>query len=120
MLAIGDGLGMRAACLLSAVAALSSPAVTLDRFGGWADGPKLNATGAFRTEKLDSKWWLVDPDGRLFFSLGVQAVNRRPEQEGNAAYYALVTNKYGSADAAGAAAAAAATASGSCVSVDTP
>ena len=104
--AVSDNPERRAACLLVAFAALTATAVPLDRFGGWADGPKLNATGAFRTEKLNGKWWLVDPDGRLFFSLGVQAVNRRPEQDGNAAYYALVTNKYGSADAAGAAAVA--------------
>ena len=79
---------------------LTLGAATFDRFGGWADGPRFEATGAFRTEKINGKWWLIDPDGNLFFSLGVQAVNRRPEQEGNVAYYALVTNKYGSADAA--------------------
>jgi hypothetical protein len=41
-----------------------------DRFGGWAGGPQLEATGFFRTEKLDGKWWLVSPDGTLFFSVG--------------------------------------------------
>ena len=41
-----------------------------DRFGGWAAGPQLKATGRFRTEKVDGKWWLVDPDGRLFWSFG--------------------------------------------------
>ena len=41
-----------------------------DRFGGWAKGPELKATGRFRTEKLDGKWWLVDPEGRLFWSWG--------------------------------------------------
>lgn len=47
-----------------------------DRFGGWADGPKLDATGFFRTEKHNGKWWLVDPDGRLFFSSGVDCVDQ--------------------------------------------
>jgi len=46
-----------------------------DRFGGWAEGPQLKATGFFRTEKVNGKWWLVDPDGRLFFSHGVDCVN---------------------------------------------
>ena len=32
------------------------------------------ATGFFRAEELDGKWWLVDPDGALFFSLGVDVV----------------------------------------------
>ncbi|HOJ32555.1 MAG TPA: beta-galactosidase [Candidatus Hydrogenedentes bacterium] len=43
-------------------------------FRGWAKGPKLEATGWFRTEKLDGKWWLVTPDGRLFFSLGMDCL----------------------------------------------
>ncbi len=41
------------------------------RFGGWKDGPKLEATGFFRAEKVDGKWWMVDPDGYLFFSNGI-------------------------------------------------
>lgn len=45
-----------------------------DRFGGWLAGPKLKATGHFRTEMVDGKWWFVDPDGRLFVSLGVDCV----------------------------------------------
>jgi hypothetical protein len=47
----------------------------LDRFGGWAAGPALRATGWFRTEKVGGKWWLVTPEGRLFFSLGMDCVN---------------------------------------------
>ena len=42
-----------------------------DRFGGWKDGPQLKATGHFRTEKVDGKWWLVTPEGHLFFSVGL-------------------------------------------------
>jgi len=45
-----------------------------DRFGGWLTGPRLKATGWFRTEKVDGKWWLVDPDGRLFFSVGLDCM----------------------------------------------
>ncbi len=45
-----------------------------DTFGGWASGPRLEATGWFRTEKLDDKWWLVTPDGTLFLSLGMDCV----------------------------------------------
>ncbi|MFO1491292.1 MAG: hypothetical protein U1F77_05860 [Kiritimatiellia bacterium] len=46
----------------------------LDRFGGWKAGPLLRATGNFRTEKVDGRWWLVDPEGRLFWSMGVNCV----------------------------------------------
>ena len=46
----------------------------LNRYGGWQQGPQLRATGSFRTEKVDGKWWLVDPEGRLFFSHGIDSV----------------------------------------------
>jgi hypothetical protein len=45
-----------------------------DRYGGWINGPKLKATGSFHTEKVEGKWWLVDPDGRLFWSHGIGTV----------------------------------------------
>ena len=41
-----------------------------DKFGGWSAGPQLEATGRFRTEKVNGKWWLVDPEGRLYWSFG--------------------------------------------------
>ncbi len=46
----------------------------LDQYGGWADGPQLKATGHFRVEKFDGKWWFVDPEGRLFWSDGLDCV----------------------------------------------
>lgn len=45
-----------------------------DEYGGWKEGPHLNATGFFRTEKYQGKWYLVDPKGALFFSHGVDLV----------------------------------------------
>lgn len=45
-----------------------------NKWGGWEAGPKLKATGYFYATKREGKWWLVDPDGRLFFSLGVAVV----------------------------------------------
>jgi hypothetical protein len=45
-----------------------------DKYGGWATGPRREATGFFRTEKVSGKWWLVDPDGHLFFSHGIDCV----------------------------------------------
>ncbi|MCW5980704.1 MAG: beta-galactosidase [Bryobacteraceae bacterium] len=46
-----------------------------DQYGGWAAGPKLKATGFFRAEKRNGKWWLATPDGHLFFSLGLNSIN---------------------------------------------
>jgi hypothetical protein len=45
-----------------------------DRYGGFAGGPRLRATGRFRVEKIDGRWWLVDPEGNLFWSHGVNCV----------------------------------------------
>lgn len=55
-------------------AALREPVSAWNRWGGWAAGPQLEATGHFRTEKHAGKWYLVDPDGRLFFSRGTNAL----------------------------------------------
>ena len=46
-----------------------------DKYGGWLKGPRLRASGNFRTEKVNGKWWLVDPDGYLFWSHGMGSVN---------------------------------------------
>ncbi len=45
-----------------------------DLYGGWAEGPTLQATGWFRTENVNHQWWLVTPDGHLFFSVGMDCV----------------------------------------------
>lgn len=50
---------------------------TTTKFGGYLSGPQLKATGYFRTEKHQGKWWLVDPTGRLFWSNGVCTVGNR-------------------------------------------
>jgi len=44
------------------------------RFGGWKNGPRLKATGSFRVEKINGTWWMVDPEGYLFWSHGVVRV----------------------------------------------
>ncbi len=47
-----------------------------DKFGGWKNGPQLKATGSFRTEKYQGKWYLVDPEGKLFFSNGIDVISK--------------------------------------------
>ena len=49
-----------------------------DRYGGWRDGPTLKATGFFYPAKHAGQWWLVDPEGHLFFSHGIDCV--RPDE----------------------------------------
>ncbi|MHC4655140.1 MAG: beta-galactosidase [Planctomycetota bacterium] len=45
-----------------------------NKYGGWIAGWKLKATGFFRVQKFKNKWWLVDPQGRLFWSHGIDCV----------------------------------------------
>ena len=44
------------------------------RYGGWKKGPRFEATGHFRVQKVDGKWWMIDPEGYLFWSHGVVRV----------------------------------------------
>jgi hypothetical protein len=39
------------------------------RYGGY-EGTSARKTGFFRVEKIDGRWWFVDPDGHLFLSAG--------------------------------------------------
>ena len=45
-----------------------------DRFGGLPGNGGFTATGFFRTEQRDGRWWLVTPEGNPFFSIGMDVV----------------------------------------------
>ena len=68
--------------------------VDWNQYGGWAAGPQLQATGRFRTHKLDGKWWLIDPEGRLFWSQGITGVrlSQTTRTWGRADYFAEITD----------------------------
>jgi len=89
-----NDLAARAAAEQADLAANPEPAGR-DRFGGWAAGPALAPGKHFRAEKLDGRWWLVDPDGRLFWSFGadcVRAESSTPVTD-REAYYAWLPEK---------------------------
>ncbi len=50
-----------------------------DEFGGWAQGPKLQATGNFRVAKHQGKWYFVDPAGHLFWSFGIDVLRNHTD-----------------------------------------
>src|SRR5262249_35745154 len=35
---------------------------------------QAKATGFFRVEKIDDRWWLIDPEGHYFFSTGADVM----------------------------------------------
>jgi hypothetical protein len=53
---------------------------SLDQYGGWSKGPAFKASGFFRTEKRDGRWYLVTPQGHPFYSLGVNTVSPEVNQ----------------------------------------
>lgn len=44
------------------------------QYGGYCS-TKVKATGFFRVELIDGKWWFVDPEGHLFLSTGVNVIS---------------------------------------------
>lgn len=53
--------------------ALKTPRTDRCEYGGFLN-TTAKATGFFRVEQIDGRWWFVDPDGHLFFSSGVNGV----------------------------------------------
>lgn len=45
----------------------------LDSYGG-LESRRPRANGFFRAERIDGRWWLVDPDGAVFISRGMNSI----------------------------------------------
>lgn len=65
-----------------------------DTFGGIIDGEPFEATGFFRIEKIDGRWWLVTPEGNKFISIGLNSV----KPGASSAELAAVKEKYGTTE----------------------
>ena len=62
------------------------------KYGGYLN-TKARATGFFRVEQIDGKWWFVDPDGHLFLGIGVPGMGAGggdTRVEGREKYYAAL------------------------------
>lgn len=46
----------------------------LSQYGGWK-AKRFHATGFFRVEKADGRWWIADPEGCAFFSAGLDCLS---------------------------------------------
>lgn len=45
------------------------------KYGGWKE-KRFKATGFFRTQHDGKRWWLVDPEGYAFLSVGVDCIRK--------------------------------------------
>ncbi len=57
-----------------------------DSYGG-RKGVRRAATGYFRTTKAEGRWWLVDPTGYAFISVGMNGVSLGPRAAGEETSY---------------------------------
>ena len=65
------------------------------RYGGYATG-RRKATGFFRVEKINSRWWFVDPEGCRFYSTGVNGAGAdapRTQIVGRARLFASIPHR---------------------------
>ena len=46
----------------------------ISKFGGWKV-TQQEATGFFRTQKIDNRWWIIDPEGYPFIYKGIAVFN---------------------------------------------
>ncbi|MBL4846778.1 MAG: hypothetical protein JKY65_14745 [Planctomycetes bacterium] len=53
-----------------------------NEFGGWRGRPRVARSGFFRRRKVGGRWWLIDPDGRRFLSVGVNSINLKDVDRG--------------------------------------
>ena len=60
---------------------ISTADYNYSKYGGYLQ-KQVKGTGFFRTEKIDGRWWFVDPEGYLFLSVGIDCVS--PGGGGNA------------------------------------
>ena len=49
---------------------------SFSRFGGIISSKNQQATGFFRTEYIDDNWWIIDPEGYLFWSSGLTGIGK--------------------------------------------
>ena len=71
-----------------------------DRFGG-SGAVQAKATGFFRTEQIEGRWWLITPEGNVFFSKGVNHVSFSGDRSpalGYSPYGRAVQTRYGAAE----------------------
>ncbi|WP_366186675.1 hypothetical protein [Flavobacterium ovatum] len=63
-----------------------------NQYGGW-NVFNVKATGFFRTEKIDNRWWIIDPNGNPFIHKGVAVLNPGSSEGQNKALESKYGNK---------------------------
>ena len=65
-----------------------------NKWGSTLTKEKRNATGRFRTEKIDGRWWIIDPDGYVHYERGVTSFRHGSSNRNKTAF----TQRFGDND----------------------
>jgi hypothetical protein len=79
----------------------SKESLRFDRYGGLLNGT-IPTAGWFRVARLQGRWWLVDPEGHRFLSIGVNNVSYTPDTiqgTDQSPYRDAVSERYGGREA---------------------
>ncbi len=92
----------RVVAVVVVLAVLLAACGPVGRGPGQGHGPRFRATGWFRTQYDGRRWWLVTPDGRPFYSAGINHVTAAPDTDrvtGRCPYCDAIASGYPSVQA---------------------
>ena len=67
----------------------------LNKYGSWIDGGKYEATGFFRKEFIDGRWWIIDPEGYKQLHIAVSRVEAEKSDKFDGVQKKAFEAKYG-------------------------
>jgi len=83
--------------LFTVINRVSAEEKQFDKYGGWT-GIKGDKKGYFHTQYINDRWWIITPEGNVFWSVGMYCVRMGgiPETgSGRRAYQEACLKKYG-------------------------
>ena len=67
-------------------------------FGGWA-AHQAKGTGFFRTQKIDGRWWFIDPEGHFFYCVALNSIRGESAKDRSVTAPPIFKSKWGNSEA---------------------
>lgn len=58
----------------------------VNKWGSTLTMPRQEATGRFRTQKIDGRWWIIDPEGYIHYERGLASFRQGTSERNKAAF----------------------------------